>query len=275
MAIGQLLDYRRFISEENVTCAVLVPEIPRPDLLQLLAFSGTYIYFPEKGAFVLMDARGKRYDNAQPIPYNPSAPCRGRRGAGSHRTQPLLAAISRLNGDGRIAAFAGPRRDWKIQDSFGPEARSVPNNSKHNVFIVHGHDHAARDAVTLFLHHIGLNPVILSEVEDSGRTIIEKFEQITRQADFAIVLLTPDDVTTNAGGTTRRARQNVVFELGYFVSKLGRDKVCLLRKDDVEGFSDFHGVIYQTMDEHQKWKTKLAQELKAAGLAFDTTRIFT
>jgi hypothetical protein len=60
MAIGQLLDYRRFVEEAAVRCAVLLPEIPRQDLLQLLAYAGVLIYFPEKDGFVLMDGHGQR-----------------------------------------------------------------------------------------------------------------------------------------------------------------------------------------------------------------------
>ncbi len=60
MAIGQLLDYRRFLEEASVKCAVLLPEVPRQDLLQLLAYAGVLIYFPEKDGFVLMDGQGRR-----------------------------------------------------------------------------------------------------------------------------------------------------------------------------------------------------------------------
>jgi hypothetical protein len=259
MAISQLLDYRRFIDGPEVKCVVLLPEVPRPDLMQLLAHAGIYIYFPEKNQFVLMDGHGQRFSKPETDPPDRFT---GRRNAS-------LPRAPSLNG-GTIVTHASAA----LNHPFEPGLRRMTAQSKHNVFIVHGHDHAMRDAVTLFLHHIGLSPIILSEIEDSGRTVVEKFEQVAKRADFAIVLLTPDDVATAAGTTTRRARQNVIFELGFFVSMLGRNKVCLLRKGEVEGFSDFHGVIYQTVDEHEGWKRKLAQELKAAGLDFDAAKVF-
>jgi predicted nucleotide-binding protein len=89
------------------------------------------------------------------------------------------------------------------------------------------------------------------------------------------VLLTPDDLggSVSAGATTSRARQNVIFELGYFVGKLDRGKVCLLRRGDVEIPSDLYGVLYTDMDAAGGWRIKLAQELKAAGFAVDLSGI--
>jgi Predicted nucleotide-binding protein containing TIR-like domain len=71
-----------------------------------------------------------------------------------------------------------------------------------------------------------------------------------------------------------RARQNVIFELGYFVSKLGRGRACLLRKGDVEIPSDLYGVIYTEMDDKEGWKLRLVKELKAAKLDFDANRMW-
>jgi hypothetical protein len=63
MAIGQLLDYKRFILEASVRCAVLLPELPRPDLLRLLAYADILLYIPDRGEFVLMDGNGQRINN--------------------------------------------------------------------------------------------------------------------------------------------------------------------------------------------------------------------
>ncbi len=60
MAIGQLLDYRRFIDEAAVKCAVLLPELPRQDLLQLLAYAGVLVYVPQQDGFILLDGHGQR-----------------------------------------------------------------------------------------------------------------------------------------------------------------------------------------------------------------------
>jgi predicted nucleotide-binding protein len=145
------------------------------------------------------------------------------------------------------------------------------------VFVVHGHDHGARDAVARFLEKIELEAIILQEQPDQGMTIIEKFENYAAQVGFAVVLLTPDDLGGVVSESTQasRARQNVIFELGFFVGKLGRGRACLLRKGDTEIPSDLYGVIYTDLDSADGWKLKLVKELKAAGLNFDANKMWT
>jgi len=140
-----------------------------------------------------------------------------------------------------------------------------------NVFVVHGRDEGAKQVVARFLEKLQLKPIILHELPDSGRTVIEKFE---RHADvaFAVVLLTPDDEGRRLSGGEElkpRARQNVVLELGYFIGKLGREKVCPLKVRSVEEPSDLHGVLYVPFDEGGAWRLTLARELKAAGMDVD------
>jgi predicted nucleotide-binding protein len=156
-----------------------------------------------------------------------------------------------------------------------PEADAVRDLSK--VFVVHGHDDAALQGVARFLERIELTAIILREQPDQGRTIIEKFEACAKEVGFAVVLLTPDDLMEASATTNRntsRARQNVIFELGYFAGKLGRGRACLLRKGEVEIPSDLYGVIYTELDAADGWKLKLAKELKAAGLKFDSDKVF-
>ena len=147
----------------------------------------------------------------------------------------------------------------------------VAERSGHRVFVVHGRDRGARETVARFLENLGLEPVILSETPAMGRTIIEKFEEHS-QVGFAIVLLTPDDVGSLRGYDREarpRARQNVIFELGFFVGRLGRGGVCALTRGDVEIPSDYAGVEYIHFDESDGWKEKLRRELETAGLPVD------
>jgi predicted nucleotide-binding protein len=143
------------------------------------------------------------------------------------------------------------------------------------VFVVHGHDEATKQRVARFLEQLKLQAVILSEQPDQGRTIIEKFEVNARDVGFAVVLLTPDDFAGAAGEPPQssRARQNVIFELGYFVGRLGRGRACLLRKGEVEIPSDLYGVVYTDLDAADGWKLKLFKELKAAGLDLDASHL--
>ena len=152
------------------------------------------------------------------------------------------------------------------------------NVNKNSVFLVHGHDEATKEKVARFLERIGLEVIILHEQVNQGMTIIEKFEEYAAQANFAIVLFTPDDVGHPLGAEERkqpRARQNVVLEMGYFVGRLKRERVCVLYKGGVELPSDILGVVYNAMDDADGWKLSVAKELKAAGYSVDLNKIVT
>ena len=151
-----------------------------------------------------------------------------------------------------------------------PETPDLVNTNR--VFLIHGRDHGTRDTVASFLRKLDIEPVILEEQPNRGRTIIEKFEEYV-QGDFAIALLTPDDV----GGLSNdelqpRARQNVIFEFGYCIGKFGRDRVLALVKEDPEIPSDYAGVLYILMDEAGGWQMRLIREMNNAGLNVDANR---
>lgn len=167
------------------------------------------------------------------------------------------------------------------------ENHHIPDRIKsfgNKVFIVHGHDKTTKISVARFLEKLDLDVVILHEQPDKGRTIIEKLEANSSEIEIghAVVLLTPDDVgmpASKAGNTSsksslrHRARQNVVFELGYFIAKLGRGRVRALYVEGVELPSDYKGVIYTKLDDSDSWKLELAREIKAAGIDFDLNKI--
>jgi predicted nucleotide-binding protein len=137
------------------------------------------------------------------------------------------------------------------------------------VFIVHGHDEGARESVARFLEQLDFDPIILHEQANQGRTIIEKIEA-HGDVGFAVILLTPDDVGNVKDGEPQpRARQNVLLELGYFVGRLGRSRVCALKRGDIEVPSDFGGVVYEPFDAGGAWKQALSRELQAAGFDID------
>jgi hypothetical protein len=165
-------------------------------------------------------------------------------------------------------------RDYKnfIQSRGNMEpALKAPLSRK--VFIVHGHDDGARETVARFLERMGLEAIILHEQANQGRTIIEK---VVAHGDvgFAVVLLTPDDEGCEIGGKPEpRARQNVLLELGYFIGRLGREKVCALKRGTLEIPSDFAGVVWESMDAGGGWKQSLARELEAAGHDIDWNKV--
>jgi predicted nucleotide-binding protein len=150
-----------------------------------------------------------------------------------------------------------------------------PNHPRTDVFIVHGHDEAAREGVARFLERLSLRAIVLHEQANSGRHIMEKLER-HKGVDFAVVLLTPDDVGATASqreSLQPRARQNVILELGYFLGALGRPRVCVLYKGKVELPSDYHGIVYIPMDETAAWQLLLARELRNANFEVDFNKL--
>jgi predicted nucleotide-binding protein len=136
-------------------------------------------------------------------------------------------------------------------------------------------DEASREMVARFLEQQGIAPVILHEKASLGKSIIEKIEHYSH-VGFAIVLLTPDDEGREMGAETPlqpRGRQNVILELGFFLGRLGRPKVCALYRGEMEIPSDYRGVIYVPMDNGGAWRFKLAQEMRAAGFSMDMNKI--
>ena len=154
-----------------------------------------------------------------------------------------------------------------------PERSASTLRDSTRVFVVHGHDAEVRESVARFLERLELQPVILQEQPNRGRTLITKFRDEASSVGFAIVLLTPDDVGKANGAMSprARARQNVVFELGFFIGVLGPERVAAIVRGDVEHPSDFHGVVYIAYDGND-WQTELGKELQAAGYNIDWNR---
>lgn len=163
-----------------------------------------------------------------------------------------------------------------------PEVKKSTNQGatvgkeKSKVFIVHGHDNETKQEVARFIESIGLQTIILHEQASRSMTIIEKIEYYSDEASFAVVLYTPCDkgrgATENDVPARFRARQNVVFEHGYLMAKIGRQNVCALVKGEIETPSDISGVVYTLLDAFGGWKNELMKELKACGYILKTTQ---
>jgi predicted nucleotide-binding protein len=147
----------------------------------------------------------------------------------------------------------------------------VPELSE-RIFVVHGRDGEPREAVARFLQRLGLEPIILHERPNKGRTLITKFDEEASDIGFAIILMTPDDVGGLDGGEQRRrARQNFIFELGFFIGRLGSGRVAALISNEVERPSDFEGVVYIPIE--ADWRLPLCTELRAAGYDIDLNKV--
>jgi predicted nucleotide-binding protein len=143
-----------------------------------------------------------------------------------------------------------------------------------NVLLIHGRDEGTKESVLEFLETLGLRPLVLHEQPDGGKSMIEKSGE-SPDIHFAIILLTPDDIAASRHKPKeRQARvsQNVIFEFGYFLSKLGHGRVCALYKEGVEIPSDYLGAAYIPMDSRGGWRLLVAKEIKQAGMEIDLNK---
>ena len=159
-------------------------------------------------------------------------------------------------------------------------------HKKREIFISHGRDQKALNELRKILVEFGVTPVILSEQPSGGRTIVEKLEDYS-DVGYAFIILTPDDLggVTELGGVWSRParlrkflktahprpRMNVVLEFGFFVGKLGRNRVTCLLKKPVEQPSDMQGIVYLSFKESlEEIREEIRKELEAAGYKIAT-----
>lgn len=154
------------------------------------------------------------------------------------------------------------------RESKNKDTKATPKGNK--VFIVHGHDETNLYKLKdLLKDRYKLECIIMKFQAGKGRTLIEKFEQEAGDAGFAFILMTPDDLVEIPGKKEQyaQARPNVIFELGWFHGKLGRNRVCILFKKGTQIHSDLAGVSRIEFNESVEEKVlEIEQELRAAGL---------
>lgn len=172
-----------------------------------------------------------------------------------------------------IEAAISNQRTNRVMTPISVSTALQPEDKK-KVFIVYGHDDAAREQLELVIMKLGLDPFVLANTSGSGLTIIESLEKeiVTgnNRCSFGIVLLTPDDMGySKAAGPSRiepRARQNVVLEMGMLLSAVGRSNVVILKKGHIEAPSDTGGIIYLAFNDHVKETVpRLVERLKSSG----------
>jgi predicted nucleotide-binding protein len=170
-----------------------------------------------------------------------------------------------------------PIDETKVSDLVTPSDNSTEKQPRtKKVFVVHGRDEIAKTSLEVFLHEIGLEPVVLHRQADEGMTIIEKFEKHS-DVGYVFILLTPDEVAYLASEDGKpdsernkefRARPNVIFEFGYFIGKFGRSRVCCLYTGNVSLPSDVNGIIYKKFDKSiEEVAYSVIKDLKASGYA--------
>lgn len=139
------------------------------------------------------------------------------------------------------------------------------------VFIVHGHNGELKEAVARLLEQQGISAIILHEQTNAGSTIIEKFEK-NSDVQAAICLFTADDLgkAKDSDEYKKRARQNVVLETGFFMGKIGRNKVIVIADEGIEFPSDLQGVVYTNSS---SWRFEVLKELRNIGYVIDLNKL--
>ena len=152
-----------------------------------------------------------------------------------------------------------------------PDRHPLPGS---NILLIHGRDEATKESVLSFIEKLGLRALTLDGAPDEVKNVLEQFRAFS-WVDFAIVLFTPDEIAAPRNKPKeRQARvsQNVIFEFGYFLGKLGNEKVCALYQEEVEIPSDHPGVVYIPMDSKGGWRLLVAKEIKQAGIEVDLNK---
>lgn len=194
-----------------------------------------------------------------------------------NRTAAMLRASDIMNDDSyvqNVTALMFNLAEKKLKEqgyTADIDSKDESEIDRTKVFIVHGHDDFAKTQVAELIRRLGLIPIILHQQANEGRTIIEKIESYSN-VGFGVVLYTPCDRGSKAGEENHlkpRARQNVVFEHGFLIGKIGRKNVAALVKDTVETPNDISGVVYITMGPEGSWELQLAKELKNSGYNID------
>lgn len=159
----------------------------------------------------------------------------------------------------------------EMEEESDDKQSSYPSAGYSKVFIVHGHDGELKQAVARIVERQNIEAIILSEQVNRGRTIIEKFEDYS-DVDSAICLFTADDFgkAKSQVSDAPRARQNVIFETGFFMGKLGRKRTIILVEDKVEIPSDLSGVVYTNKN---NWELELLKELNGIGYTVDLNKL--
>jgi hypothetical protein len=169
----------------------------------------------------------------------------------------------------QVEHFLGSLDRPAISGSFVVTSRPSLVPATKNVFIVHGHDELnLRRLSQLISDDFKLAPIVLLDKPGRSAPTIDKFEQHAETCSYAISLFTSDDkVVTKTGAEYWQPRPNVIFETGWFVGRLGKERVLILLQEGVKIYSDFDGVnrIQFQSDVQDKFRG-IQAELEAARL---------
>ena len=167
----------------------------------------------------------------------------------------------------------------KVRLLLSPPASNSRVNDKvrsNKIFLVHGSDNEMKSDVSKLLKTLDLDPIILHENSDMRKNIIEKIND-NSHVSFAVVLISFDDLAYSKEKTPDdakyRANQNVIFELGYFLGRLGNQNVSVIyrKKNDFEIPIEYTGVRW--IEYKMGWYYELIKDLKACNFKVDVNKL--
>lgn len=265
------MDFRKKVAYENLKAL-----LSRGDTIGFSRDGSGHVEWTREVRAALKNLFGEKSDNVldfDKIRYRPGAL------AGGNSNQVFVDRFyaGMRTAKAVIASSIKEAEDYRLMDqSEGSSQGAQSTVGVRKIFIVHGHDNGLKQEVARFIENqLKFETIILHEKPSGGKTVIEKVEA-NSDVGFAVVLLSPDDVgavKSESEKLSSRARQNVIFEHGYFIGKLGRNRVLAIKKGEVENPSDIAGVIYVAY-EVGDWKGELARELKVLGYEIDFNDVF-
>ena len=150
-----------------------------------------------------------------------------------------------------------------------------PLNS--GIFVVHGELQTAVNTIQAFMEDLGIQlQQMPASPEKGSKGLVNSLEK-NPDASFALVLLNHDDAIAlkrSAADASAGVRSGIVFQLGYFVGRLGLKRVCVLYTGGAETFVSDHGIQFLPMDNGNGWQLLLARHLKRAGIEIDLNKLF-
>jgi predicted nucleotide-binding protein len=196
------------------------------------------------------------------------------------RKKSILKAESELVGVGYPRVHNPDHEERRIQIERlmnhlrGYTTVGEPPEQTIRAFIVHGHDHESLYKLKDYIQNVLRlgEPAVLRDMPSLGKTLIEKFESEAEAVEVVFVLLTPDDLVVSSyepEEQKRRARQNVILELGFFLGRLGREsgRILLLHKGPIEIPSDIDGIGYIDISKGiESAGEAIRRELRALGI---------
>jgi predicted nucleotide-binding protein len=156
-----------------------------------------------------------------------------------------------------------------VEDDSAP-----PLNS--GIFVVHGELQTAVNTIQSFMEDLGIQLQQMPAAPEKGKGLVTSLEK-NPDASFALVLLNHDDAVAlkrSAADASAGVRSGIVFQLGYFVGRLGLKRVCVLYTGGAETFVSDHGIQFLPMDNGNGWQLLLARHLKRAGIEIDLNKLF-